>query len=113
MFLILRPLRARNRCVVPAPTNLILNARPATAVYILEVEGGNDKGPDGHRPDTEPLIAAFERRGWNATALFYTDGEADSILRTVAAKGDAYIARINPGEPFSCRSGFTVLYSKV
>ena len=66
-------------------------------MFIFEVEGGNDKGPDGHRPDTEPLVAAFARRGWNATVLFYTDSQAGSILKTVAAQGDAYIARINPG----------------
>ena len=71
----------------------------SNAVFIFEVEGGNDKGPDGHRPDTGPLVSAFQRRGWNATVLFYTDRQADSILRTVTTEGDAYIARINPGEP--------------
>lgn len=85
---------SKGRVAIPYPGS---KGRAASAVFIFEVEGGNDKGPDGHRPDTGPLVAAFERRGWNATVLFYTDRQADSILHTVAAKGDAYIARINPG----------------
>ena len=70
-------------------------------MFLFEVEGGNDKGPDGHRPDTGPLAAAFQRRGWSATVLYYTDDRAAAIIRTVAAQGDAYIARINPGTPFT------------
>ncbi len=53
------------------------------AVTILEVRGGTDKGPDGHRRDSGPLLDAFQKRGWNASIEFYTD---------------AYISRVNPGQ---------------
>ena len=64
---------------------------------ILEVAGGTDKGPDGHRRDSGPLADAFRRRGWTAAIEFYSDPERTAILRRVAASSDAYISRVNPG----------------
>jgi len=29
------------------------------SVVFFEVEGGNDKGPDGHRKDTMPMVEEF------------------------------------------------------
>ncbi len=67
------------------------------AVTILEVPGGTDKGPDGHRRDSGPLVEAFRRRGWNATIEFYADHDRAALARRVAAGSDAYISRVNPG----------------
>ncbi len=33
------------------------------AVVFFEVEGGSDKGPDGHRKDTMPMVEAVRERG--------------------------------------------------
>ena len=64
---------------------------------ILEVPGGSDKGPDGHRRDSGPLVEAFRRRGWDASIEFYADHDRAALLRRVAAGSDAYISRVNPG----------------
>ncbi len=64
---------------------------------ILEVPGGTDKGPDGHRRDSGPLVEAFQRRGWSAAIEFYADHDRAALLRRVAAGSDAYISRVNPG----------------
>ena len=68
------------------------------AVTILEVRGGTDKGPDGHRRDSGPLADAFRKRGWNASIEFYSDADRKDMLRKIAASSDAYISRVNPGQ---------------
>ena len=66
-------------------------------VVFFEVEGGSDKGPDGHRRDTIPMVDAVKALGWNADVMYYRDGEADEIFDRVAGTYDAYIPRVNPG----------------
>jgi hypothetical protein len=65
---------------------------------IFEVEGGSDKGPNGHRADTLPIKAALEKRGWACEVLFYTDALREELLRHVGATADGFISRINPGK---------------
>jgi len=67
------------------------------AVVFFEVEGGNDKGPDGHRKDTMPMVDAVRERGWKADAVFYSDADCDALLERIPAEYDAYVSRINPG----------------
>ncbi|MCP8970439.1 Cj0069 family protein [Ectobacillus ponti] len=66
-------------------------------VVLFEVREGTDKGPDGYRPDTLPMVRSLEARGWSAEVIFYTDEQRDSIYEKVADTADAYISRINPG----------------
>ena len=67
------------------------------SVVFFEVEGGNDKGPDGHRKDTMPMVAALKSKGWNAEAVYYREADFDDLLAKIPQQHDAYISRINPG----------------
>jgi len=66
-------------------------------VVFFEVQGGSDKGPDGYRRDTMPMVKALEERGWTAEAIFYDVKENDAIYEKVLKSADAYVSRINPG----------------
>lgn len=66
-------------------------------IVIFEVAGGTDKGPDGYRPDTMPIVKSLEKRGWTAEVIFYTHEKKDEILQHVSETADAYLSRINPG----------------
>jgi hypothetical protein len=66
-------------------------------VVFFEAEGGTDKGPDGHRRDTMPMVEALRASGWTAETVFYRDCERDELFDRVVAKADAYVSRINPG----------------
>jgi hypothetical protein len=67
------------------------------SVAFFEVEGGNDKGPDGHRKDTMPMVEALRAKGWKADAVYYRDTDWDSLLTQIPDEYDAYVSRINPG----------------
>ncbi len=77
-------------------------AAATRAVVIFEVAGGSDKGPDGHRLDTGPLIQALEARGWACEVITYSDASRDAVLRDVRDKADGFIVRINPGRYVFC-----------
>jgi len=64
---------------------------------IFEVAGGADKGPDGHRKDTMPIVAALRKRGWDAEVLFYTDADRRALTQHAHATADAFLMRANPG----------------
>jgi hypothetical protein len=66
-------------------------------IIFIEAPGGNDKGPDGHRRDTLPMVNAVRARGWNAETLFYTDNRRDDIYTYILQNFDAYVPRVNPG----------------
>ena len=66
-------------------------------VVIFEAAGGSDKGPDGYRKDTLPMVKALEKRGWTAEVIFYTHAKKDVIFKHVLETADAYVHRINPG----------------
>ena len=67
------------------------------SVVFFEAEGGSDKGSDGHRRDTMPMINAVKAQGWNAEVIFYSDVKKDAIFKQVVETHDAYVSRINPG----------------
>ena len=66
-------------------------------VVFFEAAGGSDKGPDGHRRDTMPMVEALRARGWSAEPVFYSDADRAAIRDRVVATADAYVSRINPG----------------
>jgi hypothetical protein len=66
-------------------------------IVFFEVQGGSDKGPDGHRKDTMPMVNALKAKGWNAEVIFYSDDKKDEIFKHVSENADAYVSRINPG----------------
>ncbi|MEX0671713.1 MAG: Cj0069 family protein [Pirellulales bacterium] len=66
-------------------------------VVFFEAEGGSDKGPDGHRRDTMPMVEALRASGWTAEAIFYRDLDRDALCDRVASTADAFVSRINPG----------------
>ena len=66
-------------------------------VVFFEVEGGSDKGPDGHRKDTIPMVNALKEKGWNAEVMFYDLKRKQEIYEYVKNNADAFVSRINPG----------------
>lgn len=67
------------------------------SVVIFEAEGGTDKGPDGHRKDTMPIVDALKKKGWNCEVIFFKDKDKDKIFEHVVKTADAYVSRVNPG----------------
>ena len=76
-------------------------------VVFFEVEGGSDKGPNGHRRDTVPMMEALQKKGWEAEVVYYTDDTAEKIYDRVSTEFDAYVPRVNPG---SIPSGETIFF---
>lgn len=66
-------------------------------VVFIEVEGGSDKGPDGHRRDTMPMVEALWKRGWSASVIFYDPNRRFEIFKDILDRADAYVSRVNPG----------------
>ncbi len=72
-------------------------------IVFFEAKGGSDKGPDGYRKDTMPMVNALKAKGWNAEVVFFTDdilrneSERNAIYERVRDSADGYISRVNPG----------------
>ena len=66
-------------------------------VIFFEVQGGNDKGPDGHRKDTIPMVNALKQRRQDAEVIFFELEKRDEIFQYVKDNAVAYVSRINPG----------------
>ncbi|KOS68148.1 hypothetical protein AEA09_05990 [Lysinibacillus contaminans] len=66
-------------------------------VIFFEVQGGSDKGADGYRKDTMPMVDALKERGQDAEVIFFDVTKKDEIFNYVKENGIAYISRINPG----------------
>ncbi|MFJ5765722.1 Cj0069 family protein [Lysinibacillus sp. NPDC093210] len=66
-------------------------------VIFFEVRGGTDKGPDGFRQDTMPMVNALKQRGQDAEVVFFDITKKDEIFEYVKEHGIAYVSRINPG----------------
>lgn len=78
-------------------------------VIFFEVKGGNDKGPDGHRKDTMPMVHALEERGFEAEVIFYELEKHEEIFNYVLHNAVAYVSRINPGNLKNEASYFSLL----
>lgn len=68
-----------------------------TKVVFFEVRGGSDKGADGYRQDTMPMVHALKHRGWDAEVIFFDLAKRDEIFNYVNDHALAYVSRINPG----------------
>lgn len=66
-------------------------------VIFFEVQGGNDKGPNGYRADTLPMVEALKQRGWDAEVIFFDMMKQEEIFDYVNTNAVAYVSRINPG----------------
>ncbi len=66
-------------------------------VIFFEVQGGSDKGPDGYRKDTMPMIHALQQRGQDAEVIFFEIEKQQEIFDYVKENAIAYVSRINPG----------------
>ena len=68
-----------------------------TAV-ILEVEGGVDKGRDGHRADSQPVLDALARRGFQGAIHFYRPDVESELLARLYGETTVVLSRVNPGD---------------
>jgi len=66
-------------------------------VVFFEAHGGNDKGQDGFRKDTMPMVNALRERGLDAEVIFFEMEKRDEIFNYVNENALAYVSRINPG----------------
>lgn len=66
-------------------------------VIFFEVQGGSDKGSDGHRKDTMPMVNALIDKGYPAEVVFFDVARLDEIYHYVKDNAVAYVSRINPG----------------
>ncbi|MGN7476964.1 Cj0069 family protein [Solibacillus silvestris] len=66
-------------------------------VVFLEVHGGNDKGSDGYRPDTMPMVNALQLLGQDAEVIFFELNKRKEIFEYIKDHAVAYVSRINPG----------------
>lgn len=66
-------------------------------IIFFEVAGGNDKGPDGYRKDTLPMVDALKEKGHEAEVIFFEVAKRDEIFNYVKDNGVAYVSRVNPG----------------
>ena len=72
-------------------------------IVFFEARGGSDKGPDGYRKDTMPMVNALKAKGWDAEVVFFTDEilrdevERNKIYEHVKNTADGYVSRVNPG----------------
>lgn len=78
-------------------------------VVFFEVREGTDKGPDGYRPDTMPMVNALIARGWDAEVIFYSDDRNDEIFDKLKEEAAACVSRINPGNLKSEKVYFNML----
>lgn len=67
------------------------------AVVVFESVGGSDKGPDGHRKDTLPIVESIKKLGWHAEVIKFENDKAEQIYHDVVARFSGYIGRVNPG----------------
>lgn len=66
-------------------------------IVFFEVRGGSDKGEDGYRKDTMPMVNALKDKGWGAEVIFFEVAKKDEIYAYVKSNFDGYVSRINPG----------------
>ena len=72
-------------------------------IVFFEAVGGSDKGPDGHRKDTMPMVNALKAKGWNAEVVQLTDeilrdsSKREEVYKKVRESADGYVSRVNPG----------------
>jgi len=67
-------------------------------IFIIEYQKGSDKGFDGFRPDTKPILDAIEEiTDYKTEIVFYRPNRKYDLLEYLKQKAVAVISRINPG----------------
>ncbi|CAM2965305.1 Cj0069 family protein [Helicobacter burdigaliensis] len=72
-------------------------------IVFFEAKGGSDKGADGHRKDTMPMVNALKAKGFDAEVVFFDDAilrneaQRNKIYEYVKNNADGYVSRVNPG----------------
>lgn len=66
-------------------------------IIFFEVAGGTDKGENGHRKDTMPMVNALIAKGYEAEVIFFDVEKREEIRQYMLANACAYVSRINPG----------------
>ena len=61
-------------------------AKERKAICIFESIGGTDKGPDGHRKDTIPILEEIKKKGWHCEVVKFENDKADQIYQEVVNK---------------------------
>jgi hypothetical protein len=67
------------------------------SVVIFEAEGGIDKGTDGHRADSIPILNALLDRGFEGELCFYNPARPADLLDRYAGRATVALSRVNPG----------------
>lgn len=69
-----------------------------TKVFIIEYAVGSDKGFDGFRPDTKPILHEIEKAtSYETEVVFYVPNKKDKLFEYLKQNAFAVISRINPG----------------
>jgi glutathione synthase/RimK-type ligase-like ATP-grasp enzyme len=67
-------------------------------IFIIEYAKGSDKGFDGFRPDTKPILEAIEKATeFKTEIVFYRPNRKYDLLDYLKEKAVSVISRINPG----------------
>lgn len=67
-------------------------------VFIIECHEGSDKGFDGFRPDTKPLLEAIsEELSIQNEVVFYSSDKKDNLKEYLKQNAIYILSRINPG----------------
>ena len=70
----------------------------AKKVFIIEYQKGSDKGFDGFRPDTKPILTEIEKEtGLKSEIVFYKPNRKYELLDYLKENAKHVISRINPG----------------
>ncbi len=72
--------------------------KKANTVFIIEYQKGSDKGFDGFRPDTKPILRAIEEEtSFKTEIVFFKPNKKYQLLEYLKENAHAVISRINPG----------------
>ena len=67
-------------------------------VFIIEYAKGSDKGFDGFRPDTKPILNEIQEvTGMQTEIVFYRPNKKYDLLEYLRENAHSVISRINPG----------------
>lgn len=70
----------------------------AKRVFIIEYAKGSDKGFDGFRPDSKPILQAIEEETkYKTEIVFYKPNKKYELLDYLKENAHSVISRINPG----------------
>ena len=66
-------------------------------IMIIEYAKGSDKGFDGFRADTKPILRALKKLGVDGEVVFYTHKKREALFDYIKKNATSVISRINPG----------------